>query len=218
MRKRGIGNDPPISANDNRRHLKLSRYPGGRIVVQTNVRDRDLGSFVAEARRRIEGGVKLPPEYFFQFGGQYENLIRASRRLMIAIPVALALIFILLYLSTNSVRDSLIVFTSAPFAALGGVFAFWLRDMPFTISAGIGFIAVSGVSVLTGLILVSTIKQRWAAGADLNQAIEEARLIRLRPILMTGLVAALGFVPLALNTGIGAENSGWNCSTWSRAP
>ncbi|NOS99461.1 MAG: efflux RND transporter permease subunit [Phycisphaerales bacterium] len=176
-----------------------------RIVVQTNVRGRDLGGFVAEARREIEEKVKLPAGYFFQFGGQYENLIRASTRLLIVIPVALALIFILLYLSTNSVRDSLIVFTGAPFAALGGVIALWLREMPFTISAGIGFIAVSGVSVLTGLVLVSTIKQRWAAGAELNQAIEEARLIRLRPILMTGLVAALGFVPMALNTGIGAE-------------
>ena len=176
-----------------------------RIVVQTNVRGRDLGGFVAEARQKIEEEIKLPAGYFFQFGGQYENLIRASRRLMIVIPVALALIFILLYLSTNSVRDSLIVFTGAPFGALGGVIALSLREMPFTISAGIGFIAVSGVSVLTGLVLVSTIKQRWAAGAELNQAIEEARLIRLRPILMTGLVAALGFVPMALNTGIGAE-------------
>jgi len=176
-----------------------------RIVIQANVRDRDLGSFVAEARQKIDGQVKLPAGYFFQFGGQYENLFRASRRLMIVIPVALALIFILLYLSTNSVRDSLIVFTGAPFAALGGVLALWLREMPFTISAGIGFIAVSGVSVLTGLVLVSTIKQRWAAGAELDEAIEEARLIRLRPILMTGLVAALGFVPMALNTGIGAE-------------
>jgi len=176
-----------------------------RIVIQANVRGRDLGSFVAEARREIEEQVKLPAGYFFQFGGQYENLIRASRRLMIVIPVALALIFVLLYLSTESVRDSLVVFTGAPFAALGGVLALWLRDMPFTISAGIGFIAVSGVSVLTGLVLVSTIRQRCDAGAELDQAIEEARLIRLRPILMTGLVAALGFVPMALNTGIGAE-------------
>ncbi|NOS99601.1 MAG: efflux RND transporter permease subunit [Phycisphaerales bacterium] len=176
-----------------------------RIVVQANVRGRDLGGFVAEARRKVEERVTLPAGYFVQFGGQYENLIRASRRLMIVIPVALALVFILLYLSTNSVRDSLIVFTGAPFAVLGGVIALWLREMPFTISAGVGFVAVSGVSVLTGLVLVSTIKQRWAAGAELDQAIEEARLIRLRPILITGLVAALGFVPMALNTGIGAE-------------
>lgn len=176
-----------------------------RIVVQTNVRERDLGSFVTEAQRQIEENVELPPGYFFQFGGQFENLIRASRRLVIIIPIALALIFVLLYLSTNSVRDSLIVFSGAPFAALGGVIALWLREMPFTISAGIGFIAVSGVSMLNGLVLVSTIKQRWTAGAELNQAIEETRLIRLRPILMTALVAALGFIPMALNTGIGAE-------------
>jgi len=176
-----------------------------RIVVQTNVRGRDLGSFVVQARRAVEERVKLPAGYFFQFGGQYQNLIRASQRLMIVIPISLTMIFILLYLSTHSVRDSLIVFTGAPFAALGGVIALWYRAMPFTISAGIGFIAVSGVSVLNGLVLVSTIRQRLADGAELNQAIEETRLIRLRPILMTALVAALGFVPMALNVGVGAE-------------
>ena len=176
-----------------------------RIVVQSNVRGRDLGSFVSEARHAIEEQVRLPTGYFFSFGGQYENLIRASQRLTIVTPIALALIFILLFLSTRSVRDALIVFTGAPFAALGGVFALWLRGMPFTISAGVGFVAVSGVSVLNGLVLVSTIKQRLAGGVPLNQAIEETRLIRMRPILMTALVAALGFVPMALNTGVGAE-------------
>ncbi len=176
-----------------------------RIIVQANVRGRDLGGFVAEARRHIEAKVSLPAGYYFRFGGQYENLIRAAQRLTVVIPISLALVFVLLYLSMHSVRDALVVFTGAPFAAVGGVVALWLRDMPFTISAGIGFIAVSGVSVLNGLVLVSTIRQRLADGAELHQAIEETRLIRLRPILMTALVAALGFIPMALNTGVGAE-------------
>jgi cobalt-zinc-cadmium resistance protein CzcA len=176
-----------------------------RIVIQTNIRDRDLGSFVAEARREIEDQVKLPPGYFFSYGGQYENLIRASRRLMIVIPIALAMIFILLFLSTRSVRDTLIVFCGAPLAALGGVAALWLRGMPFTISAGVGFIAVSGVSVLNGLVLASTIRQRLARAIPLREAIQDSSLVRLRPILMTAFVAAIGFVPMALNTGVGAE-------------
>lgn len=176
-----------------------------RVIVQANVRGRDLGSFVVEAQRRIQAELVLPPGYFTQLGGQFEHLLRASRRLSIIIPLTLLLIFFLLYLSTNSVRDALIVFTGAPFAAVGGVLALTLAGLPFTISAGIGFIAVSGVSVLNGLVLVATIRQRMEAGAALNDAIEQTRMIRLRPILMTALVAALGFVPMAINTGIGAE-------------
>jgi cobalt-zinc-cadmium resistance protein CzcA len=176
-----------------------------RVVVQCNIRGRDLGGFVAEAQRQVAARVALPPGYYFRFGGQYETLIRASQRLAIIVPICLALIFSLLYVSTRSVRDALVVFTGAPLAALGGVLALWLRGMPFTISAAVGFIAVSGVSVLNGLVLVSTIKQRVLAGAPLDEAIEQTRLVRLRPILMTALVAALGFFPMALSTGVGAE-------------
>lgn len=176
-----------------------------RITLQANVRDRDLASFVQEARAAVGEKLALPAGYFVEFGGQYEHLIRASRRLSIIVPIALAAILFLLYLSTRSIRSSLIVFSGAPFAALGGVLALWLRDMPFTVAAGVGFVAVSGVSVLNGLVLVATIQQRLAAGAEMNDAIEQTRLMRLRPILMTALVAALGFVPMALSTGVGAE-------------
>ena len=168
-----------------------------RIVVQCNVRGRDLGSFVEEARRRIDETVRMPPGYYVTFGGQFEHLERARARLMIIVPIALISILILLYFSTGTIRDALIVLTGAPFAALGGVLALWLRSMEFTISAGVGFVAVCGVAMLAGLVLVSTIKQRIADGLTLNEAIEQSSLVRLRPILMTALVAALGFVPMA---------------------
>ena len=147
----------------------------------------------------------MPADYEIRFGGQYEHLARAQSRLLVVIPLALALILLLLYAATNSVRDSAIIFSGAPFAALGGVVALWSRDMPFTISAAVGFIAVSGVAMLNGMVLVATIKQLQSKGVALYQAIEEGALMRLRPVLMTALVAALGFVPMALNTGIGAE-------------
>ncbi len=177
-----------------------------RVIVQANVRDRDLGGFVEEARQRIASDVELPPGYFVSFGGQFEHLQRASARLMIIIPVALGAILFLLYLSTRSLVDSLLIATGAPFAAFGGIVALWLCDLPFTISAGVGFVAVSGVSVLNGLVLVSTIRRKIDdEGFSVEDAIEETRLLRLRPILMTALVAALGFVPMALNTSVGAE-------------
>ena len=176
-----------------------------RIVVQCNVRGRDLGSFVEEARRRVADAVLMPPGYYVTFGGQFEHLERARARLMIIVPIAVTSVLILLYFSTGTIRDSLIVLTGAPFAALGGILALWLRGMEFTVSAGVGFVAVCGVSMLSGLVLVSTIKQKIDAGLSVDQAIEQSRLIRLRPILMTALVAALGFVPMALNTGVGAE-------------
>jgi cobalt-zinc-cadmium resistance protein CzcA len=176
-----------------------------RIVVQCNVRGRDLGSSVADAQRALDEKVTMPTGYSWVFGGQYEHLMRASTRLMIVVPTALAAILFLLFLSVDSFRDALIIFTGAPFAAVGGILALALRDMPFTISAGVGFVAVSGVSVLNGLVLVSTIKQRIAEGMHVDEAIEQTRLIRLRPILMTACVAALGFVPMALNTDVGAE-------------
>jgi len=176
-----------------------------RITIQTNVRDRDVGSFVADVREAISTQVELPPGYYVRYGGQFEHLERASQRLMIVVPIALLLIFTLLYLTFGSARDAVLVFTGVPFAAVGGVVALWLRDMPFSISAGVGCIAVSGVSVLGQLVLVSSIRRLRDAGRELATAIREAAEMRLRPVLMTGMVAALGFVPMALNTGVGAE-------------
>lgn len=176
-----------------------------RIVVQTNVRGRDLGGFVQEARDRIDLDVLLPEGYYVRFAGQFEHLERASRRLTVIVPVVISLIFVLLYFSIGTFRDSLIVLTGVPFALVGGVVALFLRDLDITISAVVGFIAVSGVAMLSGLVLVTSIRQRIAEGMSVNDAIERTRLIRLRPILMTGLVASLGFVPMAINTGIGAE-------------
>lgn len=177
-----------------------------RIVVQANVRDRDLGGFVAEARERVASEVQLPSGYFTRFGGQFEHLQRAASRMIVIVPIALGAILFLLYLSTRCLRDALMIATGAPFAAFGGVVALWVRDMPFTISAAVGFVAVAGVSMLNGLVLVSTIRRKIdEEGCGLEQAVEETRLLRLRAILMTGLVAALGFVPMALNIGVGAE-------------
>ncbi|MCP5021989.1 MAG: efflux RND transporter permease subunit [bacterium] len=177
-----------------------------RIVVQANVVDRDLGSFVAEAQERIAADITLPPGYFTRLGGQFEHLQRASRRMGVIIPIALIAILFLLFLSTGTIRDAAMIATGAPFAAFGGVVALWVRGMPFTISAAIGFVAVAGVSMLNGLVLVSTIRRKIDdEGLGLEEAVEETRLIRLRPILMTAMVAALGFIPMALNTGVGAE-------------
>jgi cobalt-zinc-cadmium resistance protein CzcA len=176
-----------------------------RIVVQANVRGRDVGSFVEEARERIAAEVELPAGYWVEFAGQFEHLERARLRLMIVIPVALFLVLFLLHSSTGSLRDALLIFTAAPFATIGGILALWGRGMPFTVSAGVGFVAVSGVAMLAGLVLVSTIRRRLREGEALDAAIEESAVTRLRPILMTTLVAALGFVPMALNTGVGAE-------------
>jgi len=176
-----------------------------RIVAQCNVRGRDLGGFVAEARRKIQDEVDLPAGYFVTFAGQFEHMERARLRLTIVVPVALMLIMFLLYSSTHSWRDALIIFTAAPFATFGGIVALWLRGMPYTVSAGIGFVAVSGVAMLAGLVMVSTMRRLLAEGRTLDEAIEQSALMRLRPILMTTLVAAVGFVPMAINTGVGAE-------------
>jgi cobalt-zinc-cadmium resistance protein CzcA len=147
----------------------------------------------------------MPPGYYIAFGGQFEHYQRAAARLKIIVPIVFSLILVLLFLSTGSVRDSLIVLTGAPFAAAGGVFAMHLRHLDFTIFAAVGFIAVSGVAMLAGLVLVSTIRHGREEGFLPRDAVEQACLVRLRPILMTGLVAALGFLPMALNTGVGAE-------------
>ena len=177
-----------------------------RVVVTCNVRGRDLGTFVAEARRKVAAEVVLPPgRYRVEYGGQFEQLTRARTRLLIVVPVALVLVFCLLYATYGTVTDSLRVFSGVPFAWVGGIFALWLRDMPFSISAGVGFIALSGVAVLDDMILVSCVRDLQKRGRSLERAVEEAALTRLRPVLMTTLVACLGFVPMAFSTGTGAE-------------
>jgi cobalt-zinc-cadmium resistance protein CzcA len=177
-----------------------------RVAVACNIRGRDVGSFVAEAQKRIRAQVPLPKgRYRLEFGGQFEHLIRARQRLMILVPVALFLIFGLLYLTYHRFLDAVRVFTGVPFAAVGGVVALWLRDMPVSISAAVGFIALSGVSVLGDMVLVTTVRQLIEAGLPMRRAVEEAALTRLRPVLMTALVASLGFLPMALSTGMGAE-------------
>jgi heavy metal efflux system protein len=178
-----------------------------RITVTCNVRGRDLGSFVAGAQRLVADKVQLPTEgrYHVEWSGQFENLQRARTRLMIVVPLAFILIFGLLYLTYRNVSDALRVFTGIPFAWVGGIFALWLRDMPFSISAGIGFIALSGVAVLDDMILVSYIRQLRRKGVALDDAVQEAAVTRLRPVLMTTLVASLGFLPMAFSTGMGAE-------------
>jgi cobalt-zinc-cadmium resistance protein CzcA len=177
-----------------------------RITITSNVRGRDLGSFVAEARSKIGEQVALPSaRYRVEYGGQFENLQRAQTRLLIVVPLALLAIFILLYMTYHNVVDSLRVFTGVPFAWVGGIFALWLRDMPFSISAGIGFIAMSGVAVLDDMILVSYIRQLRQKGLPLDEAVTQAAITRLRPVLMTTLVASLGFLPMAFSDGMGAE-------------
>jgi cobalt-zinc-cadmium resistance protein CzcA len=176
-----------------------------RAVVTANVRGRDLGSFVADARERIDAGVELPPGYWLEFGGTFEQLISGAERLRIVVPITLLLIFMLLYLAFRSLADSLLIFSGVPLALTGGVLALWLRDIPLSISAGVGFIALSGVAVLNGIVLVSFIRNLLDEGRPIDDAIVTGALTRLRPVLMTALVASLGFVPMAFNTGVGAE-------------
>jgi len=177
-----------------------------RVAIQCNVRDRDQGGFVADVRRQLAENLKLPPgRYRWEIGGQFENLERARTRLLVVVPAALMIIFMLLYTTYGRLWDSLRVFSGVPFAAVGGVIALWVRDMPFSISAGVGFIALSGVSVLGDMVLVSQVRTLLDRGFGLRQAVEEAALTRLRPVLMTGLVASFGFLPMALSQGMGAE-------------
>lgn len=184
---------------------QLSREDGKRrVVVTANVRGRDLGSFVADAQAAI-GQVKVPAGYWLDYGGTFEQLQSASKRLSIVVPVTLALILGLLVLAFGSVRDALVIFSGVPLALTGGVLALWLRDIPLSISAGVGFIALSGVAVLNGLVMVSFIRSLLEEGKGLDEAIIEGALTRLRPVLMTALVASLGFIPMALNVGTGAE-------------
>lgn len=176
-----------------------------RMVIEVNVRGRDIGSFVSEAQKAIDEQVKLPPGYSIVWGGTFENLESARARLLVVVPVSLALIFMLLFFTFNSLRQAALVFTGIPFAVTGGVFALLLRGMTFSISAGIGFIALFGVAMLNGVVMVSFINQLRKEGMPLLEATTKGALSRLRPVLMTALVASLGFVPMALSSGTGAE-------------
>lgn len=185
---------------------QISRENGKRrIVVQANVRNRDIGSFVQEAEDAINKAVKIPAGYWTVWGGQFENLIAAKKRLSILVPLCFLLIFGLLYGSLNSVRQALMVFSGVPLALSGGILALWLRGLPFSISAAVGFIALSGVAVLNGLVMISFINDLRSEGRSIGDAILEGAVTRLRPVLMTALVASLGFVPMALATGTGGE-------------
>jgi cobalt-zinc-cadmium resistance protein CzcA len=176
-----------------------------RVVVEMNVRGRDIGSFVKEAKNIIGKQVNVPSGYYVTYGGEFENLERASARLMVVVPIALLLIFILLFSTFNSTKQALLIYTGIPFAIVGGIIALFLRGMPFSISAGVGFIALFGVAVLNGLVMVSAINQLRDKGHSLDEAISEGAQTRLRPVLMTALVASLGFIPMAISTSAGAE-------------
>jgi cobalt-zinc-cadmium resistance protein CzcA len=185
---------------------QISRENGKRrVVVTANVRERDLGSFVDEAKTKVAEQVELPAGYWLDYGGTFEQLESASQRLSIVVPATLFLILVLLVVVFGSFRDALIIFTGVPLALTGGVLALWIRDMPLSISAGVGFIALSGIAVLNGLVMLSFIKQRLYETGDLINSIIDGAITRLRPVLMTALVASLGFIPMALNVGTGAE-------------
>lgn len=185
---------------------QISRENGKRrVVVTANIRGRDLGSFVEEAQHQVQQQIKIPAGYWISWGGQFEQLQSASKRLQIVIPIALALVFTLLFMMFNNVKDGLLVFSGIPFALTGGLIALWLRDIPMSISAAVGFIALSGVAVLNGLVMISFIRNLRDEGLPLYQAIYEGSLTRLRPVLMTALVASLGFIPMAIATETGAE-------------
>jgi cobalt-zinc-cadmium resistance protein CzcA len=184
----------------------ISREDGKRrIVVTANVRGRDLSSFIADAQNQVMGKVKLPAGYWIGWGGQFEQLVAATQRLMIVVPFALVLILLLLFISLGSMPDALLVFSGVPLALTGGVAALLLRGIPLSISAAIGFIALSGVAVLNGLVIITFIEKLRREGRAVIDAVREGALTRLRPVLMTALVASLGFIPMAIATGAGAE-------------
>lgn len=208
--KTSNGESVPLSALahiDNKpAPAQISREAGKRrVVVQLNVRGTDLGSFVASAQSAIQQKVKLPEGYYITWGGQFENLQQASARLMIVVPIALALIFALLFMTFGSIKQAVLIFTGVPLAVTGGIIALWMRGLPFSISAGVGFIALSGVAVLNGVVMVSAINRLREEGRGVADAVKTGAEQRLRPVLMTAMVAALGFIPMALNTGIGSE-------------
>jgi len=194
--------DPNVVMGPN----QISREDGKRrIVVTCNVRDRDLGSFVEEAQKAIGAGMKLPAGYWITWGGEFEQLISAAKRLELVVPLALLLILALLFSAFGSLKYALLVFTGVPLALTGGIAALWLRDMPLSISAGVGFIALSGVAVLNGLVMITFINKLRDEGKPVDEALIQGAMTRLRPVVMTALVASLGFVPMAIATGTGAE-------------
>ena len=194
--------DPVVVMGPN----QISREDGKRrIVVTCNVRDRDLGSFVEEAQKTIGAGMKLPAGYWITWGGEFEQLISAAKRLELVVPLALLLILALLFSAFGSLKYALLVFTGVPLALTGGIAALWLRDMPLSISAAVGFIALSGVAVLNGLVMITFINKLRDEGRPVDEALIQGAMTRLRPVLMTALVASLGFVPMAIATGTGAE-------------
>ena len=176
-----------------------------RITIQCNVRGRDIGSFVAEAQQRIAAEGALPAGYRLEWGGQFQNMQRAQKRLMIVVPAALMLIVGLLYLSFRDRFDTLVIFASVPFACIGGILAIWFREMPLSISAAVGFITLSGISVLSSMVLVTALREMQQHGKSLAEAIRPASLESLRTNLMTAIVASVGFIPMAISEGAGAE-------------
>jgi cobalt-zinc-cadmium resistance protein CzcA len=187
--------------------IQVSREDGKRrIVIGFNVRGRDVKSVVNEIQANLDAKLKMPPGYYITYGGQFQNLVEANKRLSIAVPVALSLILLLLFFTFGSIKQSLLIFTAIPLSAIGGVFALWLRGMPFSISAGVGFIALFGVAVLNGIVLIGYFNQLKSEGmTDVLQRIREGTKVRLRPVIMTASVASLGFLPMAISTGAGAE-------------
>jgi cobalt-zinc-cadmium resistance protein CzcA len=176
------------------------------MTLGLNVRNRDVQSVVEEIKVKLDQELNLPPGYYLTYGGQFENLIEANKRLMIAVPVALLLILVLLYFTFNSMRHTLLIFSAIPLSAIGGVLALWLRGMPFSISAGVGFIALFGVAVLNGIVLIAYFNQLKKEGmADIEERVLTGTRVRLRPVLMTAAVASLGFLPMALSSSAGAE-------------
>lgn len=176
-----------------------------RLVVQTNVRGRDVGSFVAEAKARVEVALALPPGYRTAWGGQFENQARAAARLAVVVPLSVTIIFLLLFVTFGRVRQAGLVLLNVPFALVGGVAALWIRGLTLSLSASVGFIALFGVAVLNGVVLVTAVNRLREDGRELRDAVLTGSATRLRPVMMTALVAALGFVPMALSTGAGAE-------------
>jgi cobalt-zinc-cadmium resistance protein CzcA len=186
--------------------VQVSRERAQRlVVVQANVRGRDLGGFAADVRRLVDERVELPPGVFVNYGGEFENQQRAMARLRIVVPISIALIAILLYLSLRSWKLAALVLVNLPFAAVGGVMALWLRGLHLSVSASIGFIALFGVAVLNGLVLLTTVQRAHQQGMSAAEAAIEGSRERLRPVLMTALVASIGFIPVALSHGTGAE-------------
>jgi cobalt-zinc-cadmium resistance protein CzcA len=180
-------------------------YGQRRAAIMINLRGRDVESFVLEAQKKVQEQIKLPPGYSVEFGGQFKNLQEARARLMVIVPIALAVIFLLIFMVFNSLRQAVLVYTGIPLAMTGGIFALWIRGMPFSISAGIGFIALSGVAVLNGVMLVTYFNQLREEGRNVLESVREGSMTRLRPVVMTAMVASLGFLPMALGSGAGAE-------------